>query len=174
MTKGVSMKAKVGVVSALAATLVLAGVGTAWAGDPRIPIQNGQSEIPPQACGFAVSDNPIVSNEYIVQQTTNPDGSVTLRVTGRLLLDLTNEATGKSITVNASGPATFTSYPDGSLAINFQGPSLGWFTPAAQNQFGVPGLGLFSGHTTVTIDATATLTSLATNGHVTDLCTALQ
>jgi hypothetical protein len=169
------MKAKISFVSALAATALISGTGTASAaGDPRIPVPNGPSEIPSQACGFAVLDVPVASDEYVVKQTTNADGSVTLRVTGRLFVQLTNETTGASITVNASGPGSATFYPDGSIAYDIQGPLLDWFTPDAQSRFELPGLGLFSGHTTATTDPSGTLTSWSTHGQVTDLCAALQ
>jgi hypothetical protein len=169
------MKAKISLVSALAATILLAGAGSAAAaGDPRIPAPNGPAEIPALACGFTVLDVPLASNEYFVQTTANPDGSLTMRVTGQLVVQLTNETTGKSVTVNASGPGTGTFYPDGSAAYDLQGPLLNWFTPDAQARYGVPGLALISGHTTATADPSGTLTSLQIDGQVTDLCAALR
>ena len=168
------MKARTRFVSAVAAAMVLGSGATASAqGDPRIFQPNDPFDLPAGYCAFPVHVDPVASNEYIDHQWTNPDGSVTTISTGRLVLQVTNTATGNTITVNASGPLKITIYPDGSAAGTPLGPFFHWFDATDQQRFGVPGLALFTGRVTATIDPAGAITSFSNVGHVTDLCAAL-
>jgi hypothetical protein len=140
---------------------------------PRIPVENQPFDIPAQYCGFPIHVGVLDDNEYYVHSTNNPDGSSTLRVTGRLINSLTNENTGKTITYDNSGPGWITLYPDGSDHADVQGHSFGLASPASQLALGVPGLFLTTGHAIATYDASGDLSSLSIAGQLTDGCALL-
>jgi hypothetical protein len=64
-------------------------------------------------CAFPVHVDFPVNKEYGTI-TTAPDGSTIVVLTGALFITFTNETTGKAVTVNASGPGTDITSPDGS------------------------------------------------------------
>jgi hypothetical protein len=64
-------------------------------------------------CAFPVHVDFPMNKEYGTI-TTAPDGSTIVVVTGALFITFTNETTGKAVTVNASGPGTDITSPDGS------------------------------------------------------------
>src|SRR5260370_17380121 len=79
-------------------------------------------DLPATFCGFAVHFAFPVDKEYSTI-TITADGSTVIKTTGSLFVSLTNNATGKSITVNASGPGTVTIAPDG-INATFEGGGL--------------------------------------------------
>src|SRR5260370_41989176 len=66
-------------------------------------------------CGFAVHFAFPVAKEYTTI-TITADGSTVIKTTGSLFVRLTNNATGNSITVNASALGTVSIAPDGDNA----------------------------------------------------------
>ena len=108
---------------------------------------------------FQVLVHPIANKELTL---TFSDGRV--QFAGQLKLEVTNVETGKTITVNASGPGLFSS--DGSI-LTLRGATLlageaGFFGPGSQAR-----LSLVGG--VVVIDL-ATGAVLSETGHSTDLC----
>jgi hypothetical protein len=152
--------------------LLVLGVGTAGAADHRIPAGGGPFDIPAEDCGFPIHVVDVQNKEYIVRTIDNPDGSTTLRITGKLVLSFTNTGTGKTIEWNASGPGWFTFSDDG-LVADVQGRTAGYYGPAEQAATGMPGLLLVSGHQRVVLDEEGLATSVVNVGHVQDGCALL-
>ena len=116
----------------------------------------------------------IEDREYVVHRTENADGSITTRVTGRLVNRLTNLDTGASIDYDNGGPGTFTTYPDSHSTLDFQGHALAWVRAAYKARLGAPALRLVSGgHILGTVDASGDIVELSTTGHVVDGCALL-
>ena len=88
--------------------------------------------------------------------------------TGALIFTLTNASTGKSITVNTSGPGRFTIHPDGSLTIEAQGR---WFLAFIEN---APFTAFISsGRVVFSIAPGGPPTLVSQSGHVEDVCALL-
>ena len=163
-----------GIATIAALITATTGVAQAQGGDPRLPVGNTPADIPADVCGFPVHIGVIDDREYRVQQTDNPDGSTTTRVTGTLKNRLTNMNTGSSIDYNNGGPGTFTVYPDGRTTFDFQGHSMAWIRAAYQARLGTPALRLISGgHVVGTMDASGDIVDLSATGHVVDGCALL-
>jgi hypothetical protein len=162
------------VLTAVGALLAAAGRATAQGGSHRIPYPSSPVDLPVGVCDFPVHVEPVVNNQYIVKQTTNPDGSITFRATGHLVVTATNTATGKTISVNASGPGTATLRADNAGAVfDVQGHFFEWLFPMEQARTGFPGLMLMDGHTQGTLDSDFLVRSLSSTGHITNLCAEL-
>jgi hypothetical protein len=123
-------------------------------------------------CAFPV-DLTTVSNEYIVKSSTAPDGTYTQRVTGRFVGTLKNDVSGKTVTLNISGPGTFTLYPDGSATNDSQGRTLLTLDPVGQADTGLPGIFLTTGKNVTTFDSNGEVTSFSSKGPIIDECAAL-
>ena len=124
-------------------------------------------------CAFRV-DLTILMNKEYSKSETQPDGSVVIHVTGALKVATTNDATGKTVDYNISGPGTTTVYPDGSVFTDGDGATLQFFPPAAQQAYGVPPLFYFSGHFTSLVDANGNVISFTkVGGPISDACAAL-
>jgi hypothetical protein len=83
---------------------------------PRVTFQAGEY------CSFPVREEVVVTKQTAKDFFDN-DGNITREiVTGRYVIRYTNLATGKRITLNASGPGTFSSLPDG--AVRFLAPGI--------------------------------------------------
>ena len=94
--------------SATTAVALVAAAPVAANNDPhRIYLAAAPFDVPATVCGFAVHVEPLVDREY-AKVTTNPDGSTSYKITGAAFLNLTNTTTGKTITLNISGPGTST------------------------------------------------------------------
>ncbi|HEX9098023.1 MAG TPA: hypothetical protein VF956_00885 [Candidatus Dormibacteraeota bacterium] len=113
-----------------------------------------------------------MSNIVLKNVTHLPDGTVVYHYGGTFHSTLTNQTTGKSIAVNASGAETDTYYPDGSLTVFDRGQTIG---PAFFASLLDPGL-LFAmndGTVTWTYDSSGNLIGFSHTGQVTDLCAAV-
>ena len=82
---------------------------------------------------------------------------------------ITNVVTGKSVTLNISGPAKFTTNPDGSVVGVFTGNILNFVDPDTL----LPGLFLLNGRLVFFVDANGVFTSTRT-GHKTSVCAMVQ
>lgn len=71
-------------------------------------------------CAFPVRGEFLVVRSYATE-TDLADGTVVLTIRGSAFVKATNLHTGKSITLNASGPGTFRFSPDGAFAADFFG-----------------------------------------------------
>ena len=122
----------------LALLVLLSGAALATGKPVRVFI-GGPLDVPVANCAFPVTQHILTNNEYILIFT----GDHPAIVTGSLKAFITNDATGKGIYVNISGPAFITANADGSTTIYFgpkkpsdvkEGnwiqtvPGKGWFT----------------------------------------------
>ena len=125
------------------------------------------------SCGsFAVGVTALVDKEY---QTVIPlvDGGELIRVTGDLVLQLTNLTSAKSVIAKSSGPYSVTTHPDGSGVFESLGLGVNCLGPDLAAQFDVPAIAQTAGRVVITFDASNTVTGLTTVGRVTDLCAEL-
>ena len=153
----------------LAASPALAGRGHKWqvSSTPAITLPAG-------ACGFRVRVNPVASKEFI-KVLKAPDGSMMFLGTGTLKVSYTNLSTGKTITVNRSGPAKDTIHPDGSVTFAARGHFAIFLSHANAQRFGLPTVSVTAGRATLSLDANGALTSVSLRGHVlVDVCAALR
>jgi hypothetical protein len=148
----------------LAATVFLAGLllaAPAGASDPRFPIPTPE---PLKLEGYCEGFTAVITwtkfNQYIIHQTTAPDGTTTLQITGNAQVTVTNQTTGESVTYNISGPGTIVIEPDGAFSIDAGGPNLLWILPENLEQFpDVPTISYTTGHVTVEVAADGQTTS---------------
>lgn len=95
---------------------------------------------------------------------------IKLSFTGRAVFKLTNDATGKTLVVNASGPGFIYPQADGSALGVGGGPGLIGLFPTDE---GGPALLLIQGHESFSLSPTGRISNLNIVGRVTDLCAAL-
>jgi len=116
-------------------------------------------------------------NQYIRQETIAPDGTKTWHITGHARATVTNQATGKAVSFNISGPGTLVIHPDGSFSGDVAGPNLLWTAQGnlPDSPTGVPTISYTTGHLTFAVDASGKTTSysLAGGQRQTDVCAAL-
>ncbi|MCA1680349.1 MAG: hypothetical protein LC777_16050 [Actinobacteria bacterium] len=164
-----------GVRAALVLGVVLVGllsVAPAWAEDPRIPLPTPDPVVLEGYCDFPVLLSYTRSKQYIIHQTTAPDGTTTLKITGNAVATVKNLDTGKLLTYNISGPGTVVIRPNGSFGVNAGGPNLFYTLP--ENSFpGVPTLSYTTGRVAFQVDPSGKTTTYSLRGHQTDVCAAL-
>lgn len=143
--------------------------GDGWEAAPAAPFT-----IPSSVCGFPV-DATFPINQEFAKTVSQTDTTLVLRITGNLVQALTNADTGKSITVNISGPATLViDLQTGVMNIYGQGRASVFFLPQDQAEFGVPGIMLVSGHVHETLDpSTNDVSALSVSGVIRDGCAQL-
>ena len=114
-------------------------------------------------------------NEYVIRETTLPDGTVIAKITGNLAVELTNLSTGEMRTYQINGPGTATFYPDGSFSVEAAGPNLYWTLPENLPEIpaGVPTLSYTTGYIAFAVDANGRTTSYVHHGATTDVCAQL-
>ena len=158
----------------LATVAALAFAATARADDPRVPLTAPTVTLSGYCEGFDVSVEFTRYKQYIIRQSTTPDGTTTLQIAGNAKATVTNLSTGESVSYNVSGPGTIVIHPDGSFTIDAAGPNLLWTLPE-NSQPGVPTISYTTGHVTVAVDASGKTTSykLAGGARQTDVCAAL-
>ena len=123
-------------------------------------------------CGFLVHATQDVDKVFVKElKTTN--GSTILLFTGAAKITFANPANGKSVSVNASGPAKVTINADGSSSFRATGREPNDLSPADQQRFGLPGMFASAGPVTGTADANDNLTSFNVNHILVNICTAL-
>jgi hypothetical protein len=126
--------------------------------------------------GFDVSVLFSGLNQYVISQSTAPDGTITMRVTGRASATLTNATSGQSVSYNVSGPGVITMNPDGSFSADLAGPNLLWTLPAnLPDSPTVPAISYTTGRVTLAVAASGKTTSysLAGGARQTDVCAVL-
>ena len=163
------------------AALTLAG--PARAEDPREEIPTPNPVVlaafdPSTGTGYCAGFDAVVTfpayNQYVVRQTTAADGTTTLKITGHAKATVTNQSSGKSVTLNISGPGTIVIEPDGAFRIDAAGPNLLW--TSSENSFGdVPEISYTRGRVSLRVDASGQTTSytLAGGARQTDVCVLL-
>jgi len=129
--------------------------------------------LPAEVCGFPVLVEPIRNEEYS-KATENPDGTLTIQITGFFSSRYTNLDTGASIAAKISGPITVVVAPDGSFDLTAHGRNGIIFLPEDAARFGFPGISIMSGRFTEHLSADGTFTAADLEGTVQlDVCAAL-
>ena len=161
--------------TAIGTLMFLVAASPAGAGTKRQPVgfpsPNPFVLTAPDYCDFNVLVDVVSTKEYFTS-TLNADGSTTLKVTGSAFVTVTNEATGKTLSYNISGPGTETFYPSGAFSADLEGPELLW-TTHANSYDGVPTLSYTTGHVTFSVDQYGKTIAYHLDGHRTDVCAAL-
>jgi hypothetical protein len=153
---------------------VLAATAPAQAAPPQV--QPGHVDLPARDangggyCPFPVSVDYVTKQR--AQDSTNPDGSTSQRVTGYAFATVTNLSTGKALDYQVSGPGVWTYYPDQAFAFEGGGVNIFW-TEYGKSYPGVPQLNYITGHVSFHVNATGLTTSYQLSGSSTDVCAAL-
>jgi hypothetical protein len=144
-------------------------IGQARGKPTRSPLPAGPFEAPAGLfCSFGVLSEPVVNNQVVKTFPPEPNGDIVQLATGAFVARLTNTSTGKSITVNISGPGRITIHPDGSVIIEASGR---WFFAAIEN---APfSAFISSGRAVLSIAPDGTATLVSQSGHVEDVCALL-
>jgi hypothetical protein len=160
-----------GLFAVFSVSLLLAA--SAGAQRPHVPLPTPDPVVLEGYCdGFTAVVTFTEMNQYIIKETTAPDGTTTLMITGHARASVTNQSTGQSVSYNISGPGTVVIYPDGAFSIDAHGPNLLWTAP--ENSFpGVPTISYTTGHVTLFVDASGETTSYQLRGRQTDVCAVL-
>ena len=169
---------RLGVIAVLGVLLGMVGVlmtaspalarGPNWQVFPAPPFT-----LPATFCGFGVGATAVADKEFVTILQAS-DVSTTFLVTGLLTGSFTNLETGKTITLNGSGPAKITVHPDGSVTELRKGPNFAILTPAEAASFGLPTVSVTAGALTESLAPDGTITSASLQGQVlVDICAAL-
>jgi hypothetical protein len=121
-------------------------------------------------CSFGVTVETIVNNQIVKTFPPEPNGDIVQLATGAFVTRLSNTSTGKSITVNISGPGRFTLHPDGSATLEASGRWNFFFIDAVN--VGTKAI-INSGHIVLSIAPDGTQTLVSQTGHEEDVCTLL-
>lgn len=106
--------------------------------------------------------------------TTFPgDGTVVQELSGAVLATVTNQSSGKTVDVNASGPEKYVFYPDGSYSSDVRGSTLVIAPPDIGKELGIPYFALVNGNFKTSFNSSFQVTSVSIDGRVTDLCAAI-
>jgi hypothetical protein len=144
--------------------------GDGWQPQPTSP----DSEV---VCPGGTVAAHVTMNKEFFRTKTLADGTVLVTVTGALKYRLTNEATGQSIIVGASGPSVgpwvVQLNPNGDVIFQAVGRNLGFLSPDQAAATGMPAILLTSGPIRVRIAPDGTLTFLRLPHHQVDLCAEL-
>ncbi len=155
----------------VAAALILAAAAPASADKPlREPFPSDDFVIS-GSCDFDVLIHNLENKEFI-KSYFDDDGNLTRQiVNGRLVSELTNLETGKSIVYNISGPGVITFFEDGSVDVVAEGRSLLWFFPGEVED--LPLVFVNSGQVTQHFDPDGNVVGVEQLGEVEDVCAAL-
>jgi hypothetical protein len=169
----------VGTLMLVSVSAVAAGAATNSRPQPPVPLPDPVTLPAQDYCGdFDALLTYTHMNEYVIHETTAPDGTITDKITGYAQATVTNKVTGKSVTYTISGPGTVVTYPKdpdtglNPFSIDAAGPNLLW-TTKANSYPGVPTISYTTGHVTVTVDAHGKTTAYHLDGHQTDVCAVL-
>ena len=129
--------------------------------------------LPTGVCEFPVLVEAVQNREYS-KTTPNPDGSLTIQITGFFSTRYTNLDSGASLTAKISGPITIVIAADGSFDVTARGRNGIIFFAEDAARFGVPPLSIMSGRFTEHIAPDGTTTSAHLDGSIqTDVCAAI-
>ena len=166
------MKTRIMATAMVVAALAVTGVANADTGNNHEEVTVAARTYVAGYCGFPIYSEPVRSQNFVLERTTNPDGSVTVATRGQLIRTLTNTDTGKSIQVNLSGPGSVTSFANRSYVIEGSG---GWlvFIP---RRFGydAPVVAVTSGKFTYAYDPNTDSLDWSGNGALRDVCAELR
>lgn len=147
--------------------LLIPGVSRA---DPPTREALPQSDITIEdSCSFDVDLHIVRNDEFI---TTFADGRQL--ITGALVVSLSNVDTGKTITLDISGPVFVIPHEDGSDTVTLSGRSLVFFAAGALGPGTAGALELTSGPAVLEFDANGSMTSYTkASAAAVDLCPVL-
>ena len=129
--------------------------------------------VEPVFCGFEIDGTNLVNHGFVKALKT-ADGSMAFLTTGTDKVSLTNQANGKTLTANISGPFKTIVFPDGSVTFVTTGHQFNLLAPADAARFGLPGFSVSAGELTQAVAADGPITSLSMDGNVLiDVCAAL-
>ena len=135
----------------------------------REGLPGGPETLDASICGFPVDVTLPTNREFV---TTFTNGKQI--VTGSLFATLTNDQTGRSTTVNISGPAIFVRHSDGTLTATFSGRSLIFLAPNEVAPGSPALLDLTSGRVVFQVDQAGNIASYdIRSARVQDLCAVL-
>lgn len=123
------------------------------------------------ACSFPVANEPVTNRLVTTTFPADANGDVVQLTTGTVVMRVTNVETGKSLTLNISGPGRFTFRADGTTTLETWG---NWVNLGRDPVTGEVQFLLTSGRVVVDFAAPntfGTFTSMA--GRASDLCAAL-
>ena len=123
------------------------------------------------ACSFEVAAQPVINQEFTTTFPAQANGDVVVFVTGRLVERITNVSTGRSITVNVSGPGTAVLHPDGSITVTARGSSFLILYPTDITPG--PAFLINTGRYVATFNAAGQETLISQSGTQFDVCAAL-
>ena len=123
------------------------------------------------ACSFEVAAQPVINKEFTKTFPPEPNGDVVVLINGRLVEQVTNVSTGKSITVNISGPATEVLHSDGSATLTVRGSSFLILFPTDITPG--PAFLINTGRYVATFNAAGQETLISQSGTQFDVCAAL-
>jgi hypothetical protein len=135
----------------------------------RSPLPAGDFEAPAGLfCSFGVLVETIRNNQILTTFPPEPNGDIVQLATGNFVTRLTNTSTGKSITINISGPGRFTIHTDGSFTLEATGR---WFLGLIEN---APFTAFISsGRVVISFAPDGTGTLVSQSGHMEDVCALL-
>lgn len=157
---------------AVASFALTAFATTAAASSKRVPVPTPPDTTFTGYCSFPLFVHVIANKEYETI-TSGPDASTIIKIDGNLVQSLTNVDSGKTVTLNSSGPGVITVFADGSQSIDSEGPSLAFWGPQAQSTFGLSPVENMAGHAQFTFDANGNLTNFSFTGHAVNECAVL-
>jgi len=154
-------------------------------GNARVPMVIGQAPGKPTlsplpagpfeleaglVCTFGILGEVPVNNQVVKTFPPEPNGDIVQLATGAFVTRLTNASTGKSITVNVSGPGRFTVHPDGSATLEAWGRWNMFIIDDAN--LGTKAI-INSGHVVLSIAPDGTQLIVSQSGHEEDVCALL-
>ena len=156
-------------VAVLAATTI-AAADTATRSKREFLPEQGFSYPAGEVCAFPVRVDIVTNQQYVTHHYDEQGNLVSDSITGALVVQVTNTATGESVERNLAGYGVVDYHPDGSLTFSGNGHFLAGFhaTDSPANQ-----LLVFSGNTVVDISSTGRKTLVHTDGAAEDLCATL-
>jgi hypothetical protein len=162
-------------VSSATALTLLAAAPALGSGKPtRAPLPDASNTFDLAAglaCSFEVAAQPVINNEVTTTFPAQANGDVLVIITGRLVEQVTNVATGKSITVNISGPEKVVLHPDGSVTLTALGSSFLILFPTDVTPG--PAFLINTGRYIATFSPSGQETVLSQSGTQFDVCAAL-
>jgi hypothetical protein len=158
-------------VAVVATALILAAAAPASAGKPLRELLPSEDFVISGSCDFDVLIHNVENKEFIKTYFDDDGNPIRQIVNGRLVSELTNLETRKSIVYNISGPGVITFFADGSVDFVAGGRSLLWFLPGEVED--LPLVFVNSGQVTMHIDPEGNTVRVEQVGQMEDVCAAL-
>ena len=155
--------------AAAAAILLLAAAAPVTAAPRWLPLTPPANQVVKGICPFPYYEQLVHYGEHATY-AAGPDGNTVETIEGSYLESLTNQNTGRTLSVNETGPGAVTYHPNGGYTADLDGLTLEEIGP---NSSGLPPLAVFAGHLRYTVTVGGAVTGYSFVGHITDGCAAL-